>query len=405
MEILQSQLLQARLVEAQGYPKRALVFYDTVARSPLDQIAAPAIMRATQIRLALGQLSPAQAVDIYDGLRFRWRGDATELQVIRTLGQLYLSQGHYREALEAMRSANAANDNSPDAIAVQNDMHGAFRALFLDGRADGMEPVQALALFSDFQQLTPIGADGDLMVRKMVQRLVDVDLLDQAAALLKYQVENRLDGVPKAQVSGDLATIYLMNRQAEAALDVLNASRSTVLPTALANQRRMVEAQAWLALNQNDHALELLGKDTGPDADDIRAEVAWREHQWPQAGALMEKMLGERWKQPGPLNGDQEARLLRAGVAYSLALDDASLERLRSHYEAMIDKARAPEALRVALAGTAQMQANPGDFTKLAATDDAFAGWVSRMKARFHAGPGPPPPRGKVASADTAARS
>jgi hypothetical protein len=92
-------------------------------------------------------------------------------------------------------------------------------------------------------------------------------------------------------------------------------------------------------------------------------------------------------------------------VAYSLALDDASLERLRSHYEAMIDKARAPEALRVALAGTAQMQANPGDFTKLAATDDAFAGWVSRMKARFHAGPGPPPPRGKVASADTAARS
>ena len=64
----------------------------------------------------------------------------------------------------------------------------------------------------------PIGAEGDLMVRKLVRRLVDVDLLDQAAQLLKYQAENRLDGVPKAQVSTDLAVIYLMDRKPEQAI-------------------------------------------------------------------------------------------------------------------------------------------------------------------------------------------
>ena len=42
---------------------------------------------------------------------------------------------------------------------------------------------------------------GDLLVRKLARRLVDVDLLDQATALLKYQVENRLDGIAKAQVA------------------------------------------------------------------------------------------------------------------------------------------------------------------------------------------------------------
>ncbi len=70
--------------------------------------------------------------------------------MIRTLGQLYLGQGRYREALEAMRSAGSVQLNSPEAVALQNDMHNAFRALFLDGRADGMEPVQALALFPTF---------------------------------------------------------------------------------------------------------------------------------------------------------------------------------------------------------------------------------------------------------------
>jgi tetratricopeptide (TPR) repeat protein len=392
-EVLQSQLLQARLTEAQGYPKRALTLYDTVSRSPLDQVAAPALMHATEIRLSLGQADPTHAAQIYDQLRFRWRGDETELQVIRTLGQLYLSQGRYREALEAMRSGDPVQTGSPEATALQNDMHNAFRVLFLDGRADGMEPVQALALFSDFQQLTPIGADGDLMVRKMVQRLVDVDLLDQASDLLKYQVDNRLDGIPKAQVSSDLATLYLMDRKPEQAIDALNASRTTVLPTALANQRRLVEARAWLALNQNDHALELVGKDTGADADDIRAEVAWRLHQWPQTGALLEKMLGDRWKSPGPLGADEEARLLRAGIAYSLAMDNASLDRLRGRYESMIDKARAPDALRVALAGTAQMPSGLGDFSKIASSDDTFSSWVDKMKLRFRATPGAASPK------------
>ena len=404
-ELLAGQLLQARLIEAQGFPKRALVIYDQVARSPLDQLSAPALLHATQIRLTQNQLNASQAEQIYDGLRYRWRGDATELKIIRTLGQLYLSQGHYREALEVMRSAGITTD-SPEANALQADLGKAFRVLFLDGAADGMEPVQALALFTDFKDLTPVGADGDLMVRKMVQRLVNVDLLDQASDLLKYQVDNRLDGIPKAQVATDLATLYLMNRKPEQAIEALNNSRTTILPAALNNQRRTVEARAWLALNQNDHALELVGKDGGADSDDIRAEVAWRLHQWPQVAGLMEKLLGERWKNQGaPLSGEEEARLLRAGIAYSLANDDPALDRLRAHFEPMVDKSSMPEALRVALAGTATIGGGIADFSKITGVNDTFAGWVARMKVRFKTLPAPAAPTGrKVAGGAEAAK-
>jgi hypothetical protein len=403
-EQLADQLVQAELIEKQGFPKRALAIYDAVARAPFDGLAAPALLHATLIRASDGEISVAQAAQTYDSLRFRWRGDSTELKAIRALGALYLSQGHYREALEAMRSAGGHASGDPEAVALQADMGKAFRQLFLDGQAGGMEPVQALALFTDFKDLTPVGADGDLMVRKMVERLVDVDLLDQAADLLKYQVDNRLDGMAKAEVATTLATLYLMDRKPEQAIDAINASRTTVLPTALANQRRMVEARAWLALKQNDHALELVGKDASADADDIRAQVAWQLHQWPQVGALMEKSLGDRWKAAGPLAPDEEARLLRAAIAYSLANDDGALDRLRGHYGAMVDKAAAPEALRVALAGTATVAASLADFSKVAATDDLFAGWVSKMKAHFKDAPTIAPSKGKIAAADTAAR-
>jgi hypothetical protein len=224
-------------------------------------------------------------------------------------------------------------------------------------------------------------------VRKLARRLVDVDLLGQAADLLKYQAENRLDGAARAQVATDLATIYLMDRKPEAAIEALNDSRTTVLPKALQDQRRMIEARAWLDLNQNDHALELVAKDNSPDADGVRAEVAWRLHQWGQVGQLMEKALGDRWKTPQPLSPEQEALLVRAGVAYSLGDDDVGLERLRSRWSGFVDQARSADSLRVALAGAAAMPALTRDFGKVAADTDIFAGWVARMKQKFKEAP------------------
>jgi hypothetical protein len=404
LEQLATRLVQARLIEAEGYPKRALPLYDAVARAPLDKLSTPARMHAAQIRLAQGQISPTQAVSVYDSLRFRWRGDRVEVELIRDLGQLYLAQGDYREALETLRSISSQPIVAPEMQDVQADLGKTFRTLFLDGQADGMEPIQALALFYDFKDLTPLGADGDLMVRKLARRLVDVDLLDQAADLLKYQTDNRLDGVAKAQVATDLATLYLMDRKPEAAVEAINDSRITILSPELQTQRRLIEARAWLALNNNDHALELVGKDTSADADGIRAEVAWRSHQWAQTGTLFEKILGERWKGPAPLAPDEEAMLLRAGIAYSLASDDGALERLRSRYQGLVEQARQPEALRVALAGTAGIQVATHDFAKIAADADLFSGWVTRMKQRFKDAPSPTGPKPKIASAETAAK-
>jgi tetratricopeptide (TPR) repeat protein len=387
IEQLQTRLIQARLIEAMGYPKRALPLYDAIARAPTDMLSAPAQMHAAELRLQLGQINQTQAISQLDSLRYRWRGDRVELELIRNLGRLYLEGGHYREALEALRSISNAQIQAPEMADISNDLHSTFRALFLDGRADGMEPIQALALFYDFKDLTPVGADGDLLVRKLARRLVDVDLLDKATDLLKYQVENRLDGVAKAQVATDLATLYIMNHQPEPAIQALNDSRISILPKALQDQRRMIEAKAWLDLNQNDHALELVGKDTSPDADGIRAEVAWRLRNWTQVGAMLEKMLGERWKKPGALEPEQEAMLLRAGIAYSMASDDVGLERLRAHFGGFVDQARAADSLRVALAGAAAMPTLTRDFGKVAADTDIFAGWVDRMKQKFKDAP------------------
>lgn len=401
-EDMATSLVQAKLYDAEGDRPRALAIYDALAKGPEGPLQSAAILRATQARLAMGQVTPVAAAQTFDGLRYRWRGDATELETIRALGQLYAGLGRYREALEAWRSAGRRLPDLPQAIDLQNDLANAFRSLFLDGRADGMEPVQSLALFFDFRELTPIGADGDLMVRKLARRLVDVDLLDQAASLLKYQTENRLDGVAKAQVATDLAMIYLMDRKPEQALQAINSSRTTVLPTALNTERRVLTARALIGLGRFDQAAEIVETDRSVEAEEVRGEIFWKERDWAAAGPVYEKRLGDRWKNAtAPLGADEEARLLRAAIAYSLADDDASLARLSTRYGPLVGQSRRPDALRVALDGIEGARLSPADFSRVVADGDTFGGWVGRMKQKFREKPSPTGPAPRQAAAAT----
>jgi tetratricopeptide (TPR) repeat protein len=377
---LSARLVQSRLFELEGQTDRALAVYSAVARAPLDGIAVPAKLGVIRIGLARGTMKPTEAAAQLEQLRWRWRGDATELEVIRTLGQLYLSQGLYREALTALSGAGKRMNLLPGAAELQADLSNAFRALFLEGGADGLQPVQALGLFYDFRELTPIGADGDEMVRRLSRRLVNVDLLDQAAELLKHQVDTRLEGVAKASVATDLAAIYLMDRQPEAALQALWSSRTTLLPTAMNTERRALEARALMELGRYDHALEILDTDVSPAARDVRAEIFWKQESWAAAAAMYEQRLGDRFKDPAPLSAEDESRLIRAGVGYTLAHDGTALGRLSRNYGPFVAGAKSANALRIALDTN---DGGPRNFAALTASADTFTGWVNGMKAQF----------------------
>mgnify|MGYP001398925154 CR=1 FL=1 len=381
---LTARLVQARLFDLTGDKDRALAVYKAVARAPLDAIATPARLGVVALEMEKGTLNPDQAAQQLEQLKWRWRGDATELAVIRKLSDIYLHRGRYREALDALRSAGKRMANVPGAAQIQADQASAFRALFLDGAADGLQPVQALALFYDFRDLTPIGADGDEMVRRLARRLIDVDLLDQAAELLKHQVDERLDGVAKAQVATDLATVYLMDRQPEKALQAIWGSRTTLLPTPLNAERRALEARALMDLGRFDHALEVLDRDQSGPAREVRADILWKQQKWAEAAPIYEARLGERYAETGrPLSASEESWLVRAGVGYSLAGDRAALQRLNARYRPFIDRARAANAIRVSLDDSLSGVAGAADFAGLTAGADTFVGWVDKAKADF----------------------
>ncbi len=170
------------------------------------------------------------------------------------------------------------------------------------------------------------------MIRRMSDRLVAVDLLGPAASLLAYQVDKRLDGIAKAQVATRLAAVYLMDHKAQEAVKVIRDSNITGLPQEEMHQRMLLEARAFAALKQWDNALDLIATDDGEDSRRLRADIYWESGNWAVAGQKSEEIVEPRWADAAPLSVSDRAHVLRAAVSYSLANDEAGLERVRTHF-------------------------------------------------------------------------
>ena len=66
----------------------------------------------------------------------------------------------------------------------------------------------------------------------------------------------------------------------------------------------------------------------------MRADIYWESGNWAVAGQKIEEMLGTRGSDAVALNASERTNVLRAAVAYSLANDEKSLERLRTNFSA-----------------------------------------------------------------------
>jgi hypothetical protein len=328
---LAADLARARIMAASRFSEAAALF-TRIENGGDEKLAAQALFHHTNAALAGHAITAAQATEQLEKLRFRWRGDKLELKTLRKLASLYFQGKKWREGLKTLRIATQNFSGEDSARVAQDDMRGAFVNLFLKGGADKMKPVDSLALFYDNIDLTPIGPDGDDMIRRMSDRLVAVDLLGPAANLLAYQVDKRLDGIAKAQVATRLASVYLMDHKPDKAVATLRDSQITGLPDDEMHRRMVLEARAFAALKQWDNALDLIAVDQSDDVKRLRADIYWESGNWAIAGQKAEEMLAGREADPAPLNDIERAGLLRATVAYSLASDEASLERLRARF-------------------------------------------------------------------------
>jgi hypothetical protein len=330
-EVSMYQLMQGRIAELEGHDDEALDTYGQVIAADIRPTRAEAVYRTLLLLQKSGQIDLKKATDTLAAEALLWRGGKLEADMDKLLAELYFANKDYRDGFETVREAASAFPSSQPINDLIGEAQQTFEQLYLNGGADVLPDLDALSLFYDFRQLTPPGTRGDEMIRNLARRLVKVDLLPQAADLLEYQINSRLDGIAKAQVAADLAMIRIADRNPEAALRALNETRIADLPPQLERQRRVLEARALIDAGRQDLAVDLISRLQGRDADLLRVDGYWKARNYGRAADLLEIMYS-----PGDdaLQMTQQSRLnvVKAAVGYVLAGDKLGVSRLRSKF-------------------------------------------------------------------------
>jgi tetratricopeptide (TPR) repeat protein len=376
-------VLRGRLAEALGHDKDALNEYKTAVESPDRPAAAEGKLFEIELRQKRNEISQADALRELETLSVMWRGDALEVKTLEMMARIYSDTGRYGESLAATRTATRLQPNSELSRQGQDAAAALFAQLFLSPKGDDLPPVDALGMFYEFRELTPIGRRGDEMIRRLADRLVAVDLLDQASELLQYQVDHRLEGAARAQVAARLAMVYLTSRKPDRAISALRTTRIADLSGELRQQRLLLEARALSDVGRHDLALDIISNIGGREAIRLRSDIYWASRRWREASEQIELYYADRWRDFKPLNPVEKGDVIRAVVGYALAEDAIGLARFREKYAPLTsgdaDRAVFETASKPAAANSAEF----AEIAKMAASVDTLDGFLREMKTRF----------------------
>ena len=376
-------VLRGRLAEALGHDKDALDAYKFAAQSGNRQASSEARLLEALLRNKRGELGQAELLRELETLSAVWRGDAIELKTLNRLGQIYADTGRYIESLAAAKTATRMQPNAELSRQSQDAASALFAQLYLSPKGEDMKPVDALAMFYEYRELTPIGRRGDEMIRRLAERLAAVDLLDQAAELLQYQVDKRLEGAARAQVAARLAMVYLTNRKPDRAIAALRSTRIADLSGELRQQRLLLEARAQSDVGRHDLALDIISNITGREAIRLRSDIYWASRQWREASEQIELYYADRWRDFKPLNAAEKGDVIRAVVGYALAEDAIGLARFREKYAPLMTGEADRFAFETASKPAASNSAEFALIAKMAASVDTLDGFIREMKLRF----------------------
>jgi len=361
-EANRAKVVQGRILAIQGDAKQAIALWDEVSKSPDNSLArAQATYVETLTKLEEKQIERADAIAALDRLRFVWRGDDFEVRILRKLAELQIDDGDYRGGFRSLRQVLASYGDNPVSRGVADEMQQYFVKLFLGPAADSVGPLKQLGLYDEFKELTPPGAVGDEIIRKLADQLVKVDLLDRAGDLLDNQVKTRLTGVDQARVATQLALVRLLDHRPDDAIAALDVPVTVDLPPELVSQRTELRARAMAEQGKDADALKLIAGDESPDADRLRVDTYWKTQNWTAVVPVLKR--GLKPPEAGKVDDDTARTVLKIATAMVLGKDRQGLAALQKQYGTAMDQSPLKDDFRV-VAGNSS--STSGDFKSLA---------------------------------------
>ncbi|RTK92462.1 MAG: hypothetical protein EKK61_04375 [Rickettsiales bacterium] len=287
----------------------------------------------SNIRYDDKEISSEEMIKILERLRFVWRGDQLEYDILFKLANLYRDQKDILNALRIYQYAQLAFANKINNFHITTEMAKIFNSVFLPGGVgETMDDFTVVALFFEFKELNPIGDQGDEVIISIAKRLIKLDLLDSAAELLRHQVTYRLKDMKKVLNADILAVILILDNKPNEAILVLDETDKDNFNYNEHQYRIRLKSKALMSLGKYEEAMNYLKDDNSNDAEILRREILFQEKNWAK---YIDQVSGDLDKLLMQIDADSSAAqdILRLSIAYYMMNNHEQLVNL----SAMID--------------------------------------------------------------------
>jgi hypothetical protein len=248
---------------------------------------------------------------------------------------LALAYGQNGDVINAIRTykyiLDAFGKDGNSTFFVTSQIVDLYSRIFLSNEMQELDDFTVIALFYEFKDYTPIGADGDRAVLGIARRMLNMDLLDMAIDILQHQVTYRLRGVDRIITANHLALVYLMDKKPKDALRVMEETDKENINFAGYKQRTELKAKALIDLEKYQDALNYMKDDPSDDAIALRLEAYFRANKWSDYILTSEPILKQKISAGDVIKGDQSQDVLRLAISYSMVNKIEDLEYLSEH--------------------------------------------------------------------------
>ncbi len=331
-KIMDVQYLKGIFEEEAGELEQAVATWDQVAEGDNRKARAHAIFDRTELLMRLERLTIEDAIEQLQKLRFAWRGDAFEMALLKRIGELQIENKDFRDGLNTLRQVAIFFPNMPVATEATDMMHKTFENLYLGDEINNISAIKAVALYDEFRELTPAGEKGDELIRRLADRMVDVELFERAEELLEHQVDFRLSGIEKARVGARLALVYLLDGKPEDTIRVIDETDTAGLSDELATQRRHLKARALLDTDRGAEAVASLEGDNSHDAELLRIDHFRTTRDYMSAAETFQRLVGTEPFGPEGISDERGRYMLNWAVNLAMAGQERSLNMLKRRY-------------------------------------------------------------------------
>jgi hypothetical protein len=276
-----------------------------------------------EAEMAGGTATPAQIARI-DKLAFVWRGDAIEQRVLALSYRVGSTQHDLRRTLNAGATLLRHCKLGARAAPLLAELQAALAA----GLApESVMPIaEAAGLYWEYRDLVPTGGRGDFLVSQLADRLQAHGLYARAADLLRHQLVHRARDVAQGPLSTQVASLYILAGRPTQALATIHDTDANAYPVEMRWDRQRVEAVALYLLGRRSEALAVLQDVPGGAA--LRAEIAWKSHDW--SGVVAE--TGPKLPAGPQLSAVDQAIILRLAIAFAMLGREPALAQLHARY-------------------------------------------------------------------------